>query len=737
MAQTCHRGFRPLAAFALIFALLALVPATMFAQADKLDVFKYDFEDGSQQGWGLRGTMFLAVTPEAARSGKAGLAATGRGANWAGPSLSVGTILKKDAVYKLTAFARLSKPPASPSQIKFTMEEKAGGGTAWKTVASADAKDDTWVQLTGNYSFASSMDALSLYAESTSPSEEIYIDDIVIQMVTPPPAVSAISPPKDLKGVKESFYGYFAIGTAVDTNNIKGDMGAFITKQFNACVAENAMKPLYVHPAEDSYFFDDADAIVAFAKKSLMSIRYHTLVWHSQVPNWFFLDKDGKEMVDEKDAAKRAANKKLLLSRLESHVKTIVSRYKDDIRSWDVVNEVIDAKGPGGYRENKWFLIAGKDYVDVAFRAAREAGGPRIKLFMNDYGTDDPAKRDAMYKIVKDMLARGVPIDGIGHQSHISVTQPSIKSISDSIKLFGSLGLENQITELDISVYSDDLTAYAAVPQDLLVRQAYRVKDLVAELRALKKYISNVTFWGISDGNSWLQNRPIKRADAPLLFDANYQAKLAYWAIMDPAKLPPAPPAPQPKGPPKVGEAVFGAPKIDGVIDAAWAKAKVLPVDVLAAGNKAATAKARVMWDEKFVYVLMEVTDPLLNDASSAVHEKDSVEVFLDENGERTETYQGDDAQYRVNFKNEQSFGAQGEDKRFVSAAVVTKDGYLVEMAVPFRTMAGGKDKTLDFDLQINDADDSGKRVGISKWNDDTNESWRNTLNFGMLKLVK
>jgi len=123
MIQNCHRGIRPVAAIALVFALLALAPATIFAQADKLDVYKYDFEDGTQQGWGLRGTMFLAVAPEAAHSGKAGLAATGRGANWAGPSLALTTVLKKGAVYKISAFARLSKPPASPSQLKFTMEE--------------------------------------------------------------------------------------------------------------------------------------------------------------------------------------------------------------------------------------------------------------------------------------------------------------------------------------------------------------------------------------------------------------------------------------------------------------------------------------------------------------------------------------------------------------------------------------------------------------------------------------
>lgn len=143
------------------------------------------------------------------------------------------------------------------------------------------------------------------------------------------------------------------------------------------------------------------------------------------------------------------------------------------------------------------------------------------------------------------------------------------------------------------------------------------------------------------------------------------------------------------------------------------------------------------MWDESFLYVLMEVSDPLLNGASADAYQKDSVEVFMDENRERTTTYQGDDGQYRVNYLNARSFGSNGEEKRMLSAAAVVPGGYLVEMAIPFRTIKGEAGAMIGFDAQVNDADVSGKRVGISKWNDDTDESWRNTLNFGTLKLVK
>jgi endo-1,4-beta-xylanase len=255
------------------------------------------------------------------------------------------------------------------------MEEKQGGKTNWKTVTRVEIKDDKWVKVTGTYSFGSGMDALTLYAESSSVSDTIFTDDIVIAMATPPPATPAINLQKDKKGVREGFFGYFVVGTAVNTYNIQGDIGDLVIKHFNSIVAENAMKPACIQQTEGNFFWDDADAIVAFARKNNMVMRYHTLEWHAQCPNWFFLNKNGKEMVDEKDPAKRAENKKLLLKRLETHITTIVSRYKYDINSWDAVNEVIDASQPDGMRQSKWYKIAGKNFMETAFRAARAAGG--------------------------------------------------------------------------------------------------------------------------------------------------------------------------------------------------------------------------------------------------------------------------------------------------------------------------------------------------------------------------
>jgi endo-1,4-beta-xylanase len=729
----------------LVALVLGILPAFgLSAQAsaplagDKLDSFAYDFEKDGKQGWGPRGGgVLVAAVPEAAHSGALGLRASSRGENWHGAAIGMAGVLKRGAVYEFSAYLRLAGAPASASAVKFTMEEKSGGKTAWKTVAQAEVKDAAWVKLAGSYSFDAAMDELSLYAESSAPSDVIYIDDILLRMVKPAPASPPLAIEKNLKPLMESFAGYFLAGVAVNPNNIQGPTGELINKHFNCLVAENAMKSLYIHPTEADYYWDDADAIVKYAKANTKVLRYHTLLWHEQCAPWFFLDREGKQMADERDPAKRAENKALLLDRLDKHVRTIVSRYKDDIRYWDVVNEVIDAKGPDGLRESAWYKIAGPDYIETAFRSARAAGGNKVKLYINDYGTQDPAKRDALYKLVKGLLAKGVPIDGVGHQCHITLTSPPLNQLYDSIKLFGSLGLDNQVTELDMSVYSDDMTSYASVSDELLARQGYRYKELFDLFKSLNKEISCVCFWGLVDSSSWLQNRPIKRTEAPLLFNNELKAKPAFYGIVDPAKLPPPPAPPKPKAAPKLGEAPYGRPAVDGLIEADWARAKAMEVSLVAAGKPQAIARARAMWDEDFLYVLMEVSDPLLNEASADAYQKDSVEVFMDENRERTTTYQGDDGQYRVNYLNARSFGSNGEEKRLLSASAVVPGGYIVEMAIPFRTIKGEAGTMIGFDAQVNDADASGKRVGISKWNDDTDESWRNTLNYGTLKLVK
>jgi len=344
----------------------------------------------------------------------------------------------------------------------------------------------------------------------------------------------------DIPSLAETYSDYFPIGAAIEPFQITGLKANLIKKHVNMLVAENVMKPDAIQPAEGRFTWENVDRIVEFAKESGMEVRFHTLVWHSQVGVWFFKDAEGKPMVDETDPTKREANKKLLLERLDTHVRTIVDRYKDDIKSWDVVNEVIEPGDPDGMRASEWYKITGTDYIETAFHAAREAGGPDIKLYINDYGTDDPVKRGRLYDLVKELLDKGVPIDGVGHQTHISIHGPTVDSIIESMRKFSELGLDNLITELDMSLYAwNDRRDFSdAIPEDVLLKQAERYRQLFEALKANKEMVSGVVFWGIADDHTWLSSFPMKRTEAPLLFDKQLHAKPAFWAVVDPSKLP-------------------------------------------------------------------------------------------------------------------------------------------------------------------------------------------------------
>ncbi len=328
---------------------------------------------------------------------------------------------------------------------------------------------------------------------------------------------------------------FFPIGAAIEPNQTEGFTSELLKKQVNWIVAENAMKPDAIEPSENVFTWDRADTIVAYAKANGMELRFHTLVWHNQTPDWFFRDDQDKPMIDETNPKKREANKALLLKRLDTYITTVVDRYKNDISSWDVVNEVIEPGDPDGIRASNWYKITGTDYIETAFRAARKAGGPNIKLYINDYGTDNPVKRDFLYDLVKEMLAKGVPIDGVGHQTHVNIEVPSIASIIESLQMFHDLGLDNQITELDMSlyVYNDLSDVGNEVPKEILDLQAERYRELFDALRAHKDLLSGVMFWGISDDHTWLSTFPITRTEAPLLFDKQLQAKPAFQAITE------------------------------------------------------------------------------------------------------------------------------------------------------------------------------------------------------------
>jgi endo-1,4-beta-xylanase len=220
-------------------------------------------------------------------------------------------------------------------------------------------------------------------------------------------------------------------------------------------------------------------------------------------------------------------NKALLLSRMESHVTALVSRYRGNVHVWDVVNETLD--DGGSPRDSRWYRIAGLDYIRDAFVTAR-AADPDAELCINDFGLTDPRKRDGMYHLVSELRSEGVPVDCIGSQMHVNIQVRSAGEIAASIDKFAQLGIDQQITEIDVSVYKDATLSYPTVPASVLADQAKQYKALFDVFRGRVGEVSSVTLWGLTDMDSWLNATPSVRTDAPLLFDGELRPKPAFWA---------------------------------------------------------------------------------------------------------------------------------------------------------------------------------------------------------------
>ncbi|SDJ25107.1 endo-1,4-beta-xylanase [Salimicrobium halophilum] len=372
---------------------------------------------------------------------------------------------------------------------------------------------------------------------------------VAFSLAVPGAMVYADSPQKsalEVPSIEEKYEDSFEIGAAVEPEHLEDPIRAEILKKhYSSVVAENVMKPINIQPEEGEFNFEEADQIVEFAKENDMDLRFHTLVWHSQVPDWFFQDENGDPMVDEEDPEKREENKQLLLDRIENHIETVVERYKDDVDAWDVVNETIDpnASNERGLRESPWYQITGDEYIKKAFETTRRVAGEDAKLFINDYNTEVEPKRTHLYNLVEGLLEDGVSIDGVGHQAHIQIGWPTIEETRKSLQMFADLGLDNQITELDVSIYgwppSGEYNTYEEIPEEVLEAQADKYDELFRLYEEMDTSISNVTFWGIADNHTWLDDRASEYSDdgigkdAPFVFSDRYTTKPAYWAIMD------------------------------------------------------------------------------------------------------------------------------------------------------------------------------------------------------------
>jgi endo-1,4-beta-xylanase len=856
---------------------------------DQSGIFS-DFEDGTVQGWGPRGTGSVVVTPvtDDAHTGSFSLETTGRTATWNGPSRNALGKMHPGSRYRISVWIKLL-PGQAPTEVRVSVQRDFQGTSSFDTVVpNTVVTPDAWTELSELYDMVSVVDGLSVYVETASdPEASFYIDDFALEFVPPVPIQT------DIPALKDVLADHFDFGGAIEPNLTGSALHSDLMKMhLNSLTAENAMKFGSLQPAEGSFNFSGADQIADFARANSMTMRGHALVWHQQNPAWLFQDAAGNELQPSPES------KALMLQRLEDHIRAVVPRYDDVVTSWDVVNEVIDASQPDGLRRSRWYELTGTDYIDRAFQVAREVTGPNVELYINDFSTTDPAKLAALTELVLDLQARGVPVDGVGHQMHVNVEAPSIASIRNALQTFADLGLDNQVTEMDVSVYTNSIDSFPSVPEALLLQQGYRYRDVFDVYRSLSDSISSVTLWGIADDNTWLKSFPITRLDLPLLFDEQLQAKHAYWGIVDPLQLPvltqtldvvegraridgrldlrwatagetlvgdgesvsasfellwdaghlylladvedaswsrhdrveifidennaktttyepddarfvferfrpghrrhggglqsrvkarfggyrleariPIERAievgsqlgfdiritdandatvvawndftlTQDEDPSKFGtlnlvgetriaKAAFGRPVVDGLEDRIWRHAEEIRTTTQVIGAGGASARVRTLWDHGSLYVYAEVTDPILSATAANPWEQDSIEVFVDQNNGKTEQYESDDGQYRVNFENVQSFGGAASAASFETATRLVDGGYVVEAAIALDAVRPRLGTVIGFDLQVNDDGlGDGVRSSVLTWSDPTGESFQDTSRLGVLRFV-
>jgi endo-1,4-beta-xylanase len=292
-----------------------------------------------------------------------------------------------------------------------------------------------------------------------------------------------------------------------------------------------------VHPEPDRFEFAAADQYVALGAKHGLFLVGHVLVWHQQTPSWVFEGAPGATLDAE-----------LLLARLRAHIRTVVGCYRRRVQAWDVVNEAFE--DDGSWRKSPWYATLGEEYVSKAFEFAREAD-PEALLYYNDYNLWKTPKRAAAVRLVTSLRERGVPIDGIGEQGHWLLDDPPLEAIEAAIVELAKAAGQIIITELDVDplprpeelIGADvskrvertaELDPYAdGLPEGLQQRLAQRYADVFSIFVKLRA-VSRVTFWGVTDADSWLNNWPVRgRTNYPLLWDRQGRPKPAFHAVSE------------------------------------------------------------------------------------------------------------------------------------------------------------------------------------------------------------
>ena len=862
---------------------------------EKLEVEKdtsylNDFDDGKSQGWNARGSATATVTKDYSHSGDYSVYVSGRTQLWNGLTSSKDDVLTAGKYYSLGCYVMYNDEKWSDTQkFSINLQYDMDGKENYYTIATETANKGEWTYVGSELTIPEGATNCYVYVQTgyvpTAAEQDLmdfYVDTCSGQLL-PDPAIE-----EDIKALKDAYADYFKLGCACADSEFKqGATKDLILKHYNSLTLGNELKPdsvldlnktlAYAQETGDytspQISLNEADGMLKFAAENKIPVRGHVLVWHSQTPDWFFKE--------NYDANADWVSVDVMNQRLENYIKLVMETLEKDypdveFYAWDVVNEAASDSGtirPAGSNnsvngQSAWVSVYGdQSYIVNAFTYAKKYAPAGCKLFYNDYNEYSPNKQAYIISDILTPLIEKDLIDGMGMQSHIGMSSPSIELYKQSLLSYADLGLEVQVTELDVSQKSN------AVADQLELAQRYQdCFKMFKEVKDSGVNLSAVVIWGITDSTSWI-------GGYPLLFDKNYAAKPAYYAVIDtdsevdkiqtmsayyydgtdedmerafeiqnaqkltnvtnntafelsfkavwnedgmivrlynPSEYliyqifgstdiqvgeslvsdsssdeiidvavpltgkagstvyldvmaqidmevlttdgefvgvydelvwndkswsPTSDTLPTCgivtlKNQPKMAEAAKGTPEIDGTIDSVWDNATAISLDTYTMGS-GATGTAKMLWDENYIYVLAEVKDAVLSNASANAYEQDTFEVFFDENNHKTASYESDDIQARVSYTGEKTVTDGLSTDAFISAAATTSDGYLVEYALPFTIAPFTAGQVVGFDVQINDdGDGAGKRTSIANWNDLTGMGYTDPSGFGVMKLI-
>jgi endo-1,4-beta-xylanase len=581
---------------------------------------------------------------------------------------------------------------------------------------------------------------------------------LIIVLMTSIELISAQDTSFSLRGFASQNDIY--IGTAAWTNHLNNPTHSEIVgREFNMFTPEHEAKWCMISAQRDLYNFSKFDELVDFAEENDMVIHGHALIWHSCSPNW----------VENADLSREEA-----IEVLREHITTVVERYKGRILYWDVVNEAFDGDD---LRDTAWLRMIGEDYIELAFQFAHEAD-PDALLLYNDYGAEDMnAKSNAIYAMAQDFIERDIPLHGIGMQSHMTLGRINFSSIAENIQRLGELGLEVQLTEVDIRYpgESDDET---------LQQQAsdyYHLMETCLDSEACTAFI----VWGVTDKLTWLRGDSLgfylNTTVEPLLFDDDYQPKPAYFALMDflarrvgatsilsdsqiaailgdesiDTELPePTKSDPNQLSPDSVPGLAYYAPvgvtiMLDGDLSD-WENVPRVTVDSgnMIPANHDTSFEFAVAVDDINLYYMANVTDSTLvfgQYSTSNWYREDSIEFYLNTTGDLSASSYGPGiVQIGIMLANiaeseEPLIGGDNSDSIPVSFVVVTTEaGYVVEASVPLVTdeweITPEHMGVLGFQTHLNGSSDDDRDTKLI-WSaaDTQDQSYNNPSLFGQL----